>query len=170
MNIKLLRNGASAQVHNPGASPVPRLVPQLGPEWWTTGWREATEPLDDRCEQVLGEIRRAWGRVRDFSDPLGTAFYTISPGERLPVELLAGILRISDEFSRTEVVLRKVKSCDSYEVHVCDSHGETIGILEPSELLDLDHWLTWCAHWILAHLRATPESITLLLGRELPGS
>ena len=166
-HIRLLRNGVSARGHTSGALPIPRPVPALGPEWWTTGWREATEPLDERCEQIFGEIRRAWGRVRDFSDPLGTAFYTIRPGKRLPVELVAGILRIPDEFVHGDVVLRKVKADDGHRVRVCDPDGGVIGIVEPGELLDLDRWLTWSAHWLLAHFRATPERITELLEREL---
>ena len=73
--IKLLRNTASARTHNPGAplSPAHR-PPQSGlePEWWTAGWSDATAPLDERCEQIFGDLKPAYDRVGDCSDPLGT--------------------------------------------------------------------------------------------------
>jgi len=167
-NIRLLRHGASTRVHGPGASPTPAPIPRLGREWWTSGWQQATEPLDDRCEQLHGEIRRAWGRVRDFSNPLGTVFYGLTLGERLPAPLVQGILGIPDLFAQGEIVLRKVKDGESYFVRVCDPAGETVGMVEVEDLLRLDHYLEQAAHWLLAHFKATPERITELLERELP--
>ena len=170
-NIKLLRHGTSTRAYNPGAplSPPPAPVPPLGPEWFTQGWAESTAPLDERCEELLRQIKRSWSRVRDFSDPLGTVFMELDLGQRLPVALWQAVLRIPDEFAHGRIVLRKVKSGDAFLLRVCDTHGETVGMVEPAtELLDLDWWLERCAHWLFACHRVSPEMIRATLERHLP--
>lgn len=169
-NIKLLRNGASARGRNPGAFPSPAPAPRspLGPDWWTAGWDDAVRSLDERCQALVKHLRRDYGRVRDFSDPLGTVFSDFPLEEQLPLALWQAILRIPDDLAGNGIVLRKVKDGDGYAVRVCDPHGATIGMLEPGELTDIDHWLSRCANWMLANLGATPESITRLLDREVP--
>jgi len=170
-HIKLLRNGASARGHNPGALPSPHTppIPVLAPEWWTAGWEQSTTPLDERCEELLRQIKRSWSRVRDFSDPLGTVFAELDLGQQLPVALWQAVLRIPDEFAHGVIVLRKVKSGDAFLLRVCDTHGETVGMVEPAtELLDLDWWLERSAHWLFACHRVSPEMIAATLERYLP--
>jgi hypothetical protein len=123
--------------------------------------------MDERCEALIKHLRRDYGRVRDFSDPLGTVFSDFPLEEQLPLSLWQAILRIPDDLAHDGIVLRKVKDGDDYAVRVCDPRGATIGILEPAEMLDIDHWLSRCANWLLASLGATPERITRLLDREL---
>jgi len=169
--IKLLRNAASARAHNPGASlpPAPRPPqPGLEPEWWTAGWSDATAPLDERCEQIFGDLKLAYERVRDYSDPLGTPFFEFDLGELLPTALWQGILRIPDEFAHGVIVLRKVKAGDAYSIRVCDPQGGIVGMVEPCELLNLDHWLETCAHWLLASNRVNAEMIRATLKKHLP--
>jgi hypothetical protein len=168
MNIKLLRHGVSTRTTNPGASPAPTPIPQLGPEWWTADWDNAVGPLDARVEVLLERLRRNYKRVRNFSDPLGTVFSDFLLEEELPIPLWQAILRVPDQFARGGIVLRKLKVDDGFEVRVCDPEGQTIGMVEPDQLFALDWWLERCAYWLLAHLRTTPERIRELLERELP--
>jgi hypothetical protein len=167
MNIKLLRHGASTWTTNPGASPAPTPIPQLGSEWWTADWDSAVGPLDTRVEVLLEQLRRDYKRVRDFSDPRGTVFSNFLE-EQLPIPLWQAILHIPDQFAGGGIVLRKVKTDAGFEVRVCDPAGQTIGMVEVDQLFALDWWLERCAYWLLAHLRTTPERIRELLERELP--
>ena len=169
-HIKLLRNGAGVRGHTSGAllSPPTPPIPVLGPEWWTAGWAESTTPLDERCEKLLRQIKRSWSRVRDYSDPLGTVFAELNLAERLPVTLWQAVLRIPDEFAHGVIVLRKVRSGDAFLLRVCDPDGETVGMAEPTELLDLDWWLERSAHWLFACHRVSPEMIRATLERYLP--
>jgi len=169
-HIKLLRNGNGVRGYTSGALPSPPTppIPVLGPEWWTAGWEESTTPLDERCEELVKQIKRSWNRVRDFSDPLGTVFAELDLGQQLPFALWQGILRIPDEFARGVIVLRKVSSGGAYLLRVCDPHGETVGMVEPTELLDLDWWLERSAHWLFACHRVSPEMIRATLERYLP--
>ena len=166
-HIKLLRNGASARAHNPGALPIPHPIPQLGREWWTADWDNAVGPLDARVEVVLKQLHRDYKRVRDFSDPRGTVFSNFLE-EQLPIPLWQAILRIPDGLCHDGIVLRKLKGNDGFEVRVCDPEGQTIGMVELDQLFALDWWLERACYFLLAHFKATPTAIRELLERELP--
>jgi len=168
MNIKLLRHGASTWATNPGASPAPTPIPQLGPEWWTADWDNAVGPLDTRVEVLLERLRRNYKRVRNFSDPLGTVFSDFPLEEQLPIPLWQAILRIPDGLCHDGIVLRKLKGNDGFEVRVCDPEGQTIGMVELDQLFALDWWLERACYFLLAHFKATPTAIRELLERELP--
>jgi hypothetical protein len=168
-NIKLLKCGNGPRAYPSAASPrACGPTPLLGREWWTAGYGVATAPLDERCEALYGDIKRAYGRVRVFSDPKGTPFAEIEPEGRLPVALLQGILRVPDEFAQARIVLRKVRDQGTHRILVCDSGGQTVGLVEPCELLDLDYWLEWCAHWLLASCGISPRAVADTLEQRLP--
>lgn len=167
--IRLIRKSTGGWGHAPGASasPVAPTSP-LGPEWFAAGWGESTEPLDERCAALVKHLKGDWSRAKDYSDPLGTVFAELDVGQQLPTALWQAVLRIPDEFAHGVIVLRKVRSGDAFLLRVCDPDGETVGMAEPTELLDLDWWLERSAHWLFACHRVSPEMIRATLERYLP--
>lgn len=169
-HIKLLRRGGRGHSSVAPLCPAPRPQPELGSEWWTRPWSETTKPLDDRCEEVLSGISRSFARVKDSDDPLGTPFFDLTLGERLPVALLQAVLRIPDEFAvdGARIVLRRPPDGSGSTIRVCDPAGRPVGMADESVLLNLDWWLERAAHWLFASNRVSPEMIREMLEQHLP--
>jgi hypothetical protein len=163
--VRLIRNFGGARVSSPGIPLSPPGVPPLGPDWWTGPWTQETRVLDERVELLYQDLKRGYKRVKQTDAPLGTEFFRLNLGERIPTSLWQAILSLPDEFAHGDIVLRKLPDGS---VRVCDPAGETVGMLDAKEMLRPDYYYEWSAYWILAATGATPLRIRETLKRHLP--